>query len=578
MKEIIYLIAISFVFAACDGVTSPSNNKKDVLVDSTTSDMGPTDVSGDVCVPISIETISEEECSTAYSCEMIDDNCGGEIERCTCACSPGDSCGIENLGTCVDDVVCKYSFDELGDILEGARNVVFVKDGGIGGDGSKINPFGTYAEALTVAGNKDVVLLGGSLNEQIIVKNGVSVIGGWDESWRPIEQKSNISPSIDKMDVSKPWAGLIAEGVSDKTIIFKVNVVSPNNIDGSAFGLFVSRSNELSLLSVSAIAGNAGKGRDGIKGSKGGDGQDGLPVVPNIGVGNPLPSAIAINPECELKTKGGEGGRGEETKRNPFRTLDPSDGLDGSLGYPVGGRGGNRAFLELDIRAGAGADSPFPITSGDPGEVGSEKATATENGFDLSNVKGGNGLSGEDGRGGGGGGGNSFEKYNGTNNDNENYTGAAGGGGGAGGCGGKGGKGGNGGYYSVGFYAYNSTLLIDNSTFESGIGGAGGTGGDGGKGGKGGKGALGSNDRCLFYATGCRPDPDPLNKSGDGGSGSDGSFGGDGAGGNGGDSYGGFCSASTITKTNVLFSAGIGGVGGLPSGNVGVVSEQIGCE
>lgn len=260
-------------------------------------------------------------------------------------------------------------------------------------------------------------------------------------------------------------------------------------------------------LVVSRDGGTGGDGRSGQIGPAGNDGVtgsngcDGCAFSPSGGLGADPPDCFG-DYETSLMD-GGNGGAGAAPG-----TIASARAGETS---PGGAKGGFADGYGLaDGQNGWLGDRPPGLPGYSGGPFGYIR------GGQFHSIPGSAGGPGFNGIGGGGGAGTATSEVGGF--------GPGGGGGGSGGCGGEGGGGGGGGGASIGVFLLNSSLAINGSRIETGLGGAGGDGGDGGGGGGGGSGGSpGQLTNGSFPMVG---------HGGSGGSGGGGNTGGGGAGGN----------------------------------------------
>lgn len=596
----------------------------DASDDINQDDIADTGEQSDACIP---KACPEGEVGT------FDDGCGASIEcaPCTDGVAHLSACGTCGLGqrVCTPGETGEGSCNfELGDVIAGfdaelcEELLVFV-DAQTGDDtdhdGSRAQPFKTYARASAVDHTPAVIIMGTGptsayhFNEPLIVKDGVSVIGGFSASqgflWTGEPSVFSVPASLDA-DVF----GLKASGISaQSTHLAHLRIATAAAPLGhNNYGAYIFDSNTLSLESLTVQSGKAGDGADGQAGEAG---LNGLPGESAIGL--PVQSTVIINrptryyfepprgapeaggstdaeaaPNCR-NTAGGHGGQGVFINQlsSTAEAAQPGGAAPHSL--TPGGSAGDA----VEIHGGDGHDGA-PVsavnTNGDGGVMGEYGGVFIANDWVPSGA-GASGGFGTPGNGGGGGGG----AYTKTATANSLVAASPGAGGGGGGCGGLGGQGGEPGGGAFGLVLIDSEITLKNSTFRAGKGGKGGKGGDGGPGGAGGQGGQGSSEWIRIVEDEDNIDTAEVNSngaiSGDGGAGSAGTQGGAGGGGAGGVSYGGYCSSSSVIHdgTDVEFfsseTEAQGGPGGLGaaviggsspgnSGEAGKIKAHWGCD
>lgn len=479
------------------------------------------------------------------------------------------------------------------------------------GNGRK--PCRTIAVGLTRAssGNKTKVLVaGGAYKENISLKDGISVYGGFNPVNWVRDPESNLTAIFGAQ-----------VGGHRKTVTADTINVNPTTFDGFAvygqvangpgensYAIWIKNSNgKLSITNNTIWPGTGGPGRNGTRGGNGTNGGDGAvgKVVKETNSpatfcfktcsGTNTGGAGGTNATCGASA-GGAGGSGRCPDFNETVDFCASSGsvtavqtnnTAGTIGG--GGAGGAPGVGGCDqqINTGCTCTLPGAVANcpngqfggaggiGAKGGAGARGAASTDdNGlvaeFDWVGTSGGNGGSGIAGSGGGGGGaGGGVESYSGcTAGSGGNDFGGSGGGGGAGGCGGAGGTGGTAGGGAFGiFYVQNLQfgtnlpIIIDND-IHVGFGGQGGRGGDGGTAGLGGNGGLGGGATPDGTSWCAKP-------GAQGGNGGDGGPGGGGAGGTGGAAYGLYASGGSLSAwetNNAYYLDGAGGAGGAGGG------------
>lgn len=436
----------------------------------------------------------------------------------------GEACGPSGMGTySVEKGECVLGpLDQVVQASAEDRSLVFVHPKGKkDGTGSKDEPLRSVTGAMQVAekrGADAVVIAGDEKYEgRVELKNGVSLVGGWNTSWARDEK---VRPTLvsKKADGKGQNAALVGTEMRQPTYVRNL-VVKSAGAGKTKYGARLVDVKGLRIENSVIRAGDGEKGADGANGDAGTDGGDGKnggqPSTADAGV-------KGTNPDCS-KADGGAGGRG---------------GLENNSGSRAGESGEGS---EAGVKGGGASEDGFDGENGDAGKAGADGKRGGVNGerWDLGR-SGESGTSGEHGEGGGGGGGGRVSGGDGV--------GGGGGGGGAGGCGGQGGEGGESGGASLGMLLVDSEVTLRNSEVVGANGGAGGAGGDGGSGGAGGNGGNGAKGEQAGQ------------QGGDGGDGGRGGSGGAGGDGRGGVSYGVVCDGNTsVDAEKSTVQAGDGG-------------------
>jgi hypothetical protein len=407
-------------------------------------------------------------------------------------------------------------------------------------------------ELAGISGKKNVYVSYGVYKEKILIKDGISVYGGFSSAAGWV-RSANYGTFI---EAASPV--IFAENITTETKLNGFFISALPDSAGGSSAVAISVRNAVSLFEISDCTINSAGGKQGISGSigangdKGSDGSQGNPACVHGGVGcdkcsQPLPGIGGASPCGRYGGKGGLPG------------LEDNYGADGQEGC-CSAMGGLAGAPKKDGGDGWKGSSGY---GGNSGESGDGSGDASEEGW--KGHSGSNGTEGEHGNGGGGGGG-----AGGYSGWSCSQYGGAGGGGGGGGCGGKGGGGGQAGGASIGIYLYNSSPVIKNSVIKSANGGNGGNGNSGGTGGDGGIGGAGGGGTDKTGHGG---------KGGDGGKGGSGGYGG---GGSGGVSASVICGKDSSPKfTSVTFSIGKGGKGGQGLNKVaadGLAAEKLLCK
>lgn len=408
-------------------------------------------------------------------------------------------------------------------------------------------------------GRPHVYVQAGVYAGSVTMRDGISVFGGYDASWR----RAAYSEAGHAVRIAGGVIAVRFDAIVEPTLLDNVIVESADAqaAGASSIGVLVTGSRAVTLRNVLVDPGAGGAGvpgGDGIAGapgSRGGDGQPGCENSTNLCTTCAQP-AIGHGGASSCGRPGGAGGA---------PGLGPSLGDEGDAS-PSGTAGGPGSTCSSSRSCDGSTGTPGD--GGAPGDHGvGGVAFGSFTGFTYVPAAGARGTAGDDGDGGGGGGGGG-----GGTLDCDSY-GSAGGGGGGGGCGGTSGGGGGGGGGSFGVIALDSELALDAATVRGGPGGTGGRGGSGGGGGLGGVGGSGG-------PYGGVTEQDDGGDGAAGGDGGQGGRGGDGGGGGGGPSIAIAClGASTTTTRAATLSGGSGGAGGSAAmpGATGASASTYGC-
>jgi hypothetical protein len=338
--------------------------------------------------------------------------------------------------------------------------------------GTKSSPVRTIAKALELAGAKRVYVCEGTYAENVEVKGGGMIAGGFAcADWRYTGVKAKVVPAAGHaLRVTKASGEVV---VSDLEL---VSVDAAANSGESSVAVFASESAGLTLLRAKV---EAGKGADAplveapVTNMYGGD-KTGKGATGNVGGGS-------NNCACPVygASVGASGGNGGNAAVKDGKPGDPG-GAAPATPPPSG---------VFDGKGGMGAADPggncTPGTAGAAGEArtGGKGAVAlgTLTAQGWAPAAGTKGEAGGAGQGGGGGGGDNFTNGAG-----------GGGGGGCGGCGGNGAAGGRGGGASIAVLSFNTALKLEGTTLKTRDAGRGADGGTGEAGGGGGGGTVGA--------------------------------------------------------------------------------------
>lgn len=425
--------------------------------------------------------------------------------------------------------------------------------------GDKTAPLKTIAAGITKASASTpplaVFVKSGVYPEAIVMKPGVGIYGGFDDSWA---QNPAVTTEID----APASPAVTIDNIMVDTVLVNVTVKSPDATapGSSSYAIVVTGSKKIELRDVTVLPGIGANGTDGTDGSNGGNGTTGA-------TGNPgVERSGGLFCDNNAVPTGGGGGTS---------TCGRTGGTGGQPG--TGGNGGSMGGAGTGGTSG-GPGAPGESQDGSVGGTGASGASGSSGagGLEIGSFAGvsympSNGVTangGTPGNGGGGGGGG------GGGTTDCDSTGSSGGGGGGGGCAGTAGTPGTGGGGSFGIIAVDSALIVKSSTVTGNHGGAGGRGGKGGTGGAGGPGGPGG----PYGGSG---EQDDGGNGAAGGPGGRGGNGGHGGGGGGGPSAALVClGTSSIAIPQSTTEGGTGGDGG-PSmgtaGATGVSTRAIGC-
>jgi hypothetical protein len=463
----------------------------------------------------------------------------------------GGEAGGASVGTDGDDDVVVCGDTPVTGCVPSATNAVFVRASApAGGDGSLASPFRSIAVALTAAANSgatDIYICAGTYDEKLVIANneaGIDLHGGFDCNGFTYD-----ATAIPFVSPSTPGYALHIDAVTSPILIEDLSFIAISaNIPGeSSIAAFVSESTNVTFDRCHSTAGTGMTGDDGVT--------EDFVEGATVGVNWPVLSTLEGNDGDAF-----DGGAVKGPIMCPAG--DSSFGGEGGDQLPTDGRPGGpgeRGGSGGQVDSGGAGGPGFPGEFGPDGSNGQGSASAgtlTSDGFTP--YAGGDGEPGQVGGGGGGGAGSSA-------------TGGYGGGsGGAGGCGGNFGPGGQGGGASIALLAYNSILIVRDSSLTSTHAGNGGR-GDAGQEGQHVEGTL-----PLASLGGIGP-----GAACDGGEGAAGGSGGSGGGGAGGISVGVLWSGTTAPiidqATNITVgTAGLAGLGaGIDNDGAAGFAEEI---
>ena len=538
-------------------------------------------------------TCSNGSCTAACTTDAQCEQAFGKPSTCTNgACSVryqfvnadkeptnGCECPAAAGGVDVPDVYASYPqagvpyVDRDCDLVDGvAATSLFVRSGATGGNGSRGAPFGSIGQAITAyrPGTHSAILVAaGTYVEQVIVKNGVKLFGGYstDFTRRDVVSFPTLieAPEPDFASLQHRRGTVNAEGIFQETVIAGFTVrgydvtfrPAPGNPGRNSYAVYVKDSSSmLRIANNHIIGGRAGDGAHGNPGTAGANGGSG---------GDGRDATECSTPGCFNESQSGAAGGGNASCPGANGTSGaPSVGGLFTQGYqqPLGknGQGGVRGTYTGFDGDGNGTMELCKYDCQIGGGTGqSMNGLAAQNGVDGAALVGGSGCqnpsgsiigdewigsfggtaaNGTPGSGGGGGGSGGFVENTSppscTVGRRVGDLGGSGGGGGAGGCGGGAGSGGGsgGGSFAV-FVVFSATPalrpVIEGNIIDPGAGGNGGNGGQGGYGGAGGTGGEGGIAALPAWCAG---------SGGHGGRGGNGAAGSGGGGGCGGPSFG----------------------------------------
>jgi hypothetical protein len=483
------------------------------------------------------------------------------VVACLAACANGGSANVDS-GTGSDAFVNTIDAATCGTDMLPCSAIYVAPNGNDTAAGTQAAPMKTIPAAITKAAMANppqaVFVRAGTYTAQVAMKPGVSLFGGFDETWKP-------NPAV-VTEIDAPSPAVVFDQIMTGTSISNFTIKSDDAVGAgaSSYAVVVTGSTGIELRDVTVTPGIGAAGVDGTDGTAGASGGNGSTGQPGCENSSFLcdSCSIPVGGAGGSSACGRTGGRGGAPGHENGTGAVGGDGV----GYPGSGGAGGPAGAGQNGTPGAVGKDGLAGTAGTSGSGGAE--VGTFNGPLYLPSGGSNGTAGGPGTGGGGGGGGG-----GGSVDCDSY-GSSGGGGGGGGCGGGLGTAGTGGGGSFGVVAVDSQVTIRSSMVVASHGGPGGRGGRGGTGGA--RGAPGSGGP---YGGGGEQD--------DGGMGGRGGFGGlGGAGGHGGGGGGGPSAAvvcvgsSTITIPQSTLVGGTGGTAGPSPGNpgaTGVSTRAIGC-
>lgn len=510
-------------------------------------------------------------------------------------------------------------------------NAYFVGGGSDANPGTAAAPFASINAGLYAAQQdplrKTVAVAAGVYDESPVLRNGVSVYGGYTPGSfvRAFGNYSIITGFVANGPhrIAVRAEDLTAPAVFDGFVVFGP---ASSQAGGNSYAIYVSAASAgLQITNNQIFAGHGASGSNGATGSVGSVGINGGGRAADPGTADAGYDAFAATGtgECNVSNNrqlanggvltcganvvsGGNGGGNRCPIMSYCDLWDANYGclqnasnfhwtkysaIDGATGSgavgSIGGAGGAGGDDMIQIYAAAFVGyveyippDPTAGLAGADGNDGSDAVAAAgcsvadglvSNG-DWVGGTAASGSAGGDGSGGGGGGAGAGGKCENDNHGNsacvdgtgKDTLGAHGGGGGSGGCGGGGGGAGGAGGAAFAIFINGGTApVVSGNRISAGTGGRGGNGGNGGAGGTGGSGGRGGGVGV--------PTVFATDAAGGGGSGGTGGYGSGGGGGCGGGSFGIY--ASAVGSPNYCDAAagnkfesgspGAGGSGGL---------------
>lgn len=448
-----------------------------------------------------------------------------------------------------------------------ADSIFVAASAAAGADGSMAHPYPTIAEGIDAAvasGASWVLVMEGTYAEQVSLRGGIGVAGGYGETWersfvRPVVRSAG--PSLSATDVA----------LRTPVMFLRFEATDQSDPGASSVAAYLLRSDGVIIEDCELAAGRGAIGAVGSTGRLGDVGARGTNGLPGAAQGASC-GAVTITPAgprmgsaggtSACGCGGGRGGTAGHYFSGATIVFEAGSGVAGSAASEPGG---------ACVAGSGGAGGPAPLSTaegrrgtdgvaGVPGAGGEARAGSfQESGYMP--AAGGPGGTGGPGAGGGGGSGGLSDCTRGGGFCL--VTSGSGGGGGSGGCGGGGGEGGGGGGASIGIYLWGSRPRLVRVRIAASDGGRGGAGGSGGAGGAGGMPTAGGSS----FLSGCETGLSTF--GGAGGAGGQGGQGGGGAGGGGGPSIGvllGGGAMPTADSTGITIDTGTGGAGGAGAG------------
>jgi len=517
----------------------------------------------------------------------------GTISRTVTALNGGNTLDISLSGPAAGQLTIQVTQEQTIQTLQFPAGTIFVSaaqssavDDATCGL-TKTSPCKTIGRGIGRAGaigGSQVVVGAGVYAENVVLRSGVSVLGGYDPEFtrrdltyfHPILRGTTASPFTVPATVQ-------AVSIVNPTVFEGFILLAPASVipGANSIGIYIQNSTAALIVRNNLILGGvAASGTAGVVGTDGTPGPSGSPGAAVVSLGSSVIGGPNVGGSGGFGTSGVtdiSGGRGGSAS-NPLFDHQEEGGFNGHGNGGLGGLGGYDGMTAV-VNGACVVLSPT---------VGSKDGVNGRSGLDGSNgaaVVGGNGgsiasgawvgASGQSGSngspGGGGGGGGAGGGVVGLSSCDGSLGGSkkigpSGGGGGAGGAAGIGGGSGGGGGSSFGIFVLASGASyprIGANDIQLGIGGNGGNGGTGGIGGSGGTGGAGGAADSFTGIAG---------SGGSGGRGGHGSGGGGGAGGNAIGIFANYSAPEYVTDNSIVADtgrAGSGGAGGPSFGNPG---------
>lgn len=513
-------------------------------------------------------------------------NADGEASNgCECAALPG----VVDEPDLLSANVSTTPVDRDCDGVDGdAETALYVWASSASSQGTRQAPYKTITEAVAafrVGTHSAVLVAQGTYVEQVVVRSGVSIFGGYsaDFSRRDPAAFPTLIEAAEPAVNAAPGT-VHASNISSRTVVAGFTVrgydVTSRPAAGrsgrNSYAAYVRNSPQLVLTNLHFVGGRGGDavaGTAGSAGVNGGNGGDGLPTrecsstdcVNESNAGG----ASGQNMACGAASAGRTGGT-SRLSNDPQEYVGPPNGRGGSNGVYRHSDPSQSAFCKYDctvpglgLNGGAapnGSDGATPT-----GALGCNQSRGVIVGDEWVALTGATGAQGAPGGGGGGGGAGGCVRNGNpatcTVGRRVGDLGGGGGGGGAAGCGGNAGGPGGGGGGSFGLFIIGTAPVLEGNVFDLGYGGFGGAGGVGGYGGLGGQGGRGGSINSVAWCAG---------QGGPGGRGGNGGAGSGGGGGCGGSVFGVAGMGLDLTQVTArntfapvpMNAAGSGGLGG----------------
>jgi hypothetical protein len=501
-------------------------------------------------------TCSAGRCVRAYDYVDLD---GAASDGCECPVDAGTPDDPPDVFDAFPAAGARYRDANCDGVDGNAARALFVWNGSPSSRGTRDAPFRTIAEAVNAfdpARHDHILVAGGTYGEQVILRSGVSLFGGYAQDFTR-RDVAGLPTIVAPGPTSGPLGAVNAVGIRGPTTVAgfvirgpdRVGVAPPGSRGASSYAVYIRDAGpEFELVNTVVQGGRGQDGGPGVRGGRGADGGDGAAGRDAIECRTPSCSG-----QRNLGGSGGDNSACTAAAGNDGAVSDPIFNPQPYTGPGIDGEGGSNAtysnaqnpgefgdFCKYDCISALDTDGEA-ASSGALGGPGTGGAGCTDGGGRLVGPEwrpfsAAAGLPGEAGRGGGGGGaGGVVINANSPSCTIGNLAGdlgGSGGGGGAGGCGGGGGGRGGSGGASIAIMVVEPRSggpSVRANRIDLGRGGRGGDGGDGGPGGNGGAGGPGGGIQSPAWCAGF---------GGRGGRGGGGGAGGGGGGGCGGAAYG----------------------------------------